>query len=179
MGRVAAKKKSATTKKPPKLTKPAPLREGHSIARFDCGEGSLNYWLHKHALPAGAARTANTIVVCRGKTVVGYASIANAAVGHNQTSAKVRRNTPDPIPATIIARLAVDKTEQGKGLGSDLLFEALKRALAATRFSAAKIVIVQPLNARSAKFYGAYGFMPLKGETLAMYLPMDTVAESI
>jgi predicted N-acetyltransferase YhbS len=179
MGRVAAAKRVATTKKPPKLTRPAPLREGHNIARFDCGEDSLNYWLHEHALPAHAARTANTIVICRGKTVVGYASIANGAVAHNQTSAKVRRNTPDPIPATVIARLAVDKTEQGKGLGSDLLFETLKRALAATRYSAAKIIIVHPLNARSAKFYGEFGFMRLKGDTSALFLPMNTVAEIV
>lgn len=179
MGRVATKKKSATTKKPPKLTKPAPLREGHNIARFDCGVGSLNYWLHERALPAGAARTANTIVVCRGRTVVGYVSVANGAAAHSQTSARVRRNTPDPIPATVIARLAVDKTEQGKGLGSDLLFEALKRALAATKYSAAKIVIVHPLSERAAKFYGGYGFKPLKGETSAMFLPMETVADSV
>lgn len=173
MGRIAKKKK------PPKLTKPAPLKEGHSVSKFDCGEDALNYWLHEHAIPAMAARTANTVVICRRRTVVGFVSIANGAVAHAQTRAKLRRNMPDPIPATIIARLAIDRTEQDNGLGSDLLFEAMKRALAATKYSAAKMLVVHPLNKRATAFYEHYGFLKVKGDTTALFLPMDTVADMI
>ena len=178
MGRAATQKGSAP-KRRAKLTKPAPLRGGHILRDFNCGEDSLNYWLWKHALLAQAARTATTVVVCRGRRVAGYFSIANGAVSHSSTSAKVRRNVPDPIPATVLGRLAVNKIEQGKGLGGDILREAMRRALAATRYSAARIMIVHPLNAQSVKFYGNYGFRPLKGDSSALYLPMETIADSL
>ena len=100
------------SRKQPKLTRPAILRAGHNLERFDCGEDILSIWLRKRALAAVSDRTANTFVVCRGRRVVGYFSLANGAVAHSDTSAKVRQNMPDPIPATVLARLAVDVEEQ-------------------------------------------------------------------
>jgi ribosomal protein S18 acetylase RimI-like enzyme len=157
------------------------------LSDFDCGEEALNIWLRKRALPAIAARTANTFVVCRGRRVVGYFALAHGAVAHKETAAKVRRNMPDPIPATILARLAVDKTEQGRGLGQELLQEAMKRALAGAKHSAARILVVHALNSRAVEFYRKNGFLPLKGATaapaegeiIALTMPLDTIAAAL
>jgi GNAT superfamily N-acetyltransferase len=162
-----------------KLTKPAPLRGGHNLTGFDCGEEVLNVWLRKRALPAIAARTANTFVVCRGRRVIGYFSLANGAVAHKETSAKVRRNMPDPIPATLLARLALDQTEQGHGRGGDLLQEAMKRTLAGAKHSAARLLIVHALNSKASDFYNKHGFIPLKGETNALYMPLTTIVAAL
>ena len=170
-----------------KLTKPAPLRGGHKWGDFDCGEEVLNIWLRKRALAAMAARTANTFVVCRGRRVVGYFALANGAVAHQETAAKVRRNLPDPLPATILARLAVDKSEQRRGLGQELLQEAMKRVLAGAKHSAARILVVHALNRRAVEFYRKNGFLPLKGETvapaegemIALYMPLETIAAAL
>lgn len=162
--------------KNPKLSKPAVLKAGHVLTGFDCGEESLNAWLNKRALPAIAARTANTFVVCRGKRVVGYFSLSNGAAVHADTSAKVRQNMPDPIPATVLGRLAIDKTEAGKGLGEDLLQDAAKRALAGAKYSAARLLIVHALNDKATRFYEKHGFKALKGDTNALYIPLDTLA---
>jgi GNAT superfamily N-acetyltransferase len=177
----------AVTKKQAKLTKPAPLRGGHKLSDFDCGEEVLNIWLRKRALPAIAARTANTFVVCRGRRVVGYFALANGAVAHKETSAKVRRNVPDPIPATILARLAVDKTEQRRGLGQELLQEAMKRALAGAKHSAARILVVHAINSKTVRFYMSNGFRllgggattPAEGEIIALYMPLDTIVAAL
>lgn len=162
-----------------KLTAPTPLRAAHKTAGFNCGEPSLNLWLERHALVAASARTANTFVVCRGRKVVGYFSIANAAVDHDKTSAKVRRNTPDPIPATLLARLAVDNAEKGNGLGESLLVDAGRRILLAAKHSAARLLIVHPLTEMAVAFYAKYGFRPLKGETSAMFITLDTLADGL
>lgn len=165
-----------SSSKKPKLMGPTLLKEGHKISDFDCGEEVLNLWLQKGALPALAARTANTFVVCRGRHVVGYFSLANSAVAHKDASAKVRRNAPDPIPATLLARLAVNLTEQNQGIGEGLLYEAMKRTLAGSRLSASKMLIVHALNDKAHSFYSKQGFLPLKGGTNALYIPLDTVA---
>lgn len=168
------------TRKVAKLTKPARLGDGHIITSFDCGEDVLNVWLKKRALAANAARTANTFVVCRGKRVVGYFSLANGAVAHKDASAKVRQNTPDPIPAIVLARLAVDKAEAGKGLGEDLLQEAGKRALAGANHSAARILIVHALNERALKYYEKHGFRSIKSDDAhTLYISLDTLASSL
>jgi predicted N-acetyltransferase YhbS len=164
---------------PPKLTAPSPLRPAHNVSAFNCGEPSLNLWLEKHALVAVGSRTANTFVVCRGRKVVGYFSIANGAVDHNKTTAKVRRNTPDPIPATILARLAVDNAEKGHGLGRDLLIDANRRILLAAKHSAARLLIVHPLTDTAAAFYEKYGFRSLRGDTTAMFITLNTLADGL
>ena len=157
------------------LSKPAAIRGGHDLATFDCGEPALNYWLVRHALAAAAMRTANTIVVCRGRRVVAYYSLANGAVDHATTSAKVRRNTPDPIPATVLARLAVESNEKGRGLGADLFADAVRRVLIASNHSAARLMIVHPLNNRAASFYEKLGLRRIRGDTTAMCIALDTL----
>lgn len=161
------------------LSRPEPINDTHDLIGFDCGARSLNLWLRQHALAAAARRTANTFVVCRGARVVGFYSLANGAVAHGGASAKVRRNTPDPIPATILARLAVDVSEKGRGLGRDLLVDAFAKVLVGTRFTAARLLVVHPLDDNAAEFYAKYGFAKLGGETTALYLPVATLAEGV
>jgi hypothetical protein len=112
-----------------KLTEPAPLRAGHILTSFDCSEEVLNLWLIKRALPAIADRTANTFVTCRGRYVAGYYSLAASSIAHAACTSSLRRNAPDPCPAMILARLAVDRREQGSGIGRHLIQDAFKRTL--------------------------------------------------
>jgi GNAT superfamily N-acetyltransferase len=91
----------------------------------------------------------------------------------------VRRNMPDPIPATLLARLALDQTEQGHGRGDDLLQEAMKRTLAGAKHSAARLLIVHALNSKASDFYNKHGFIPLKGETNALYMPLTTIVAAL
>ncbi len=161
------------------LLRPRPLDQTHEVAGFDCGEAELNSWLVERAIEAQRSRTANTYVACRGRRVVGYYSMANGEVAHAETKSKVRRNTPNPIPATILARLAVDITEKGHGLGRDLLIDAARKTLAGARFTAARLLIVHPLNETAAAFYEKYGFQKLGQDNAALYLPVDTLVDAL
>jgi len=73
---------------------------------------------------SGASRT---FVTCRGGQVVGYYALAAGGVTSNEAPGRLRRNMPDPIPMMVLGRLAVDRREQGKGLGALLLRDAVAR----------------------------------------------------
>lgn len=57
--------------------------------------------------------------------MVGFYALASAAVERGSTPGRVRRNMPAPVPVILLSRLAIDRTEQGKGLGKQLLRDAI------------------------------------------------------
>ena len=168
----------ASSKLRAKLTKPAPLRAGHILTSFDCGEEVLNRWLIKHALIAVASRTANTFVVCRGRRVVGYYSLATASISHEDCTSSLRRNAPDPVPAMLLARLAVDKSEKGNQIGRHLMQDAMQRTLRAARHVAARTLIVHALTNEVAAYYRKFGFLDLPSNNAAR-VPLHLTLEKI
>ena len=148
------------------LTRPAALKASHGVSTFDCGRIEIDGWLRERARKAADNDTARTFVVCRGsKRVVGYHALAAGAVSHLAASGALRRNSPDPVPVIILARLGVDRSEQGQGLGQDLLNDAKRRALQAARIIGARALVVHALDAEAAKFYEALGFGRLNAES--------------
>ena len=77
---------------------------------------------------------------------------------------------PEPVPVILLGQLAVDTDYQGRGLGSDLLIDAAKRALSAAEFIGARAVIVQALDERAKSFYGRFGFRPFSEREPLMLL---------
>ena len=65
---------------------------------------------------------------------------------------------PEPVPVILLGQLAVDADYQARGLGSDLLVDAARRALAATGVIGARAIVVQVLNEEAKAFYARFGF---------------------
>ena len=86
---------------------------------------------------------------------------------------------PDPIPVFVLARLAVDRAFHGRGLGSGLLGDALRRALGASREIGAHAVLVHAIDDQAVRFYLQYGFRPFPTDTRTLYLPLSHVAASL
>jgi predicted N-acetyltransferase YhbS len=63
-----------------------------------------------------------------------------------------------PIPLALLARLAVDQSEQGNGLGSALLKDAFKKLLIAQEIVASRAILVHAKDDEAAKSYARYGF---------------------
>ena len=89
----------------------------------------LDEWLKQRGLKNQALGAARTFVVCKTgtKQVAGFYSLATGSVNHTEATGSLRRNMPDPIPVIILARLAVDVSLHGKGVGADLLHDAVLR----------------------------------------------------
>lgn len=71
---------------------------------------------------------------------------------------------PDPIPAIILARLAVDAGYHGKGLGADLLHDAVLRICRVAENIGVRAIMVHTLSDAAKQFHLHYGLcsQPLK-----------------
>ena len=120
---------------------------------FDSGVEELDRWLRSSARVAAAARTAATDVLCRGEQIVGYYALAMSAVAPEPAPSRLSRGMPDPVPAVSLARLALDLTEHGTGLGGHLLIDALGRCVRGGREFGARAVVVDATSDEAAGFY--------------------------
>lgn len=156
-----------------------PLGPHHQVDRFECGREQLDRWLRAYAGQGQHRDTARTFVVCRqGKPdVVGCYTLVASQVEGSEATSEVQRGTSKhfPIPVCLIARLAVDRSEQGIGLGRSLLLDALQRAERASRSVAMRAVLVHALNDEAAAFYARFGFQPATAEPLTLMVPLEAV----
>lgn len=153
------------------FTPPRPLRPDDEIAAFDCGRDALNDWLVRRALRSERERDARTYVSCEtnGGRVVGYYCLAASSVARASTSGALSRNAPDPIPAVLLGRLAVDREFQGARLGTSLLHDAVVNATAAAERIGLRALIVDALDDNAAAFYARHGFKPFTGQSLRLF----------
>lgn len=157
------------------LTAPAPLTAEHDLSSFDCGEPALDDWL-KHRALRNESRFSRTYVVCEGAAVVGYYCIAAGSVERAVAPGKLRRNAPDQVPVSIIGRLAVTRTQAGRGLGADLLSDALRRIAVAAQSVGIAAVLVQAKSEEARRFYFAFAeFTEFPADSRTLFLPIDTV----
>jgi predicted N-acetyltransferase YhbS len=143
-----------------------PLGDRHNLEKFDCGLEALDRWLRRSARVAAASGTAATYVLCRGEHVVGYYALAMSAVWHEQASSRLRRGMPDPVPAILLARLALDRGEHGRSLGGHLLVDALRRCVRGGSEFGARAVVVDAISPEAAAFYRHFDFHDLDGRRL-------------
>lgn len=159
----------------PRLSAPAPLTAAHDLSGFDCGEPALNDWLLHRALK-NESRFSRTYVVCEHDRVVAYFCISAGAVERAATPAKVRRNAPDTIPISVIGRLAVSGDHAGKGLGADILSDALRRIAVASQSIGIGAVLVHAKNDAAKRFYMKCAeFIEYPEESRTLFLPIETV----
>jgi GNAT superfamily N-acetyltransferase len=159
---------------------PVELLSGrHDLAAFNCGKPSLTEWLKRFARMNQASGDTRTYVVHRAFTVVGYYSLAPGSVVKQYATTRAAKAAPEPIPIILLARLAVDTRERGRGLGSALLKDALLRAYAGAEIIGGRAVLVHAIDADAAAFYRKYGFETCPGLDLQLMLLMKDVRASL
>ena len=115
-----------------------------------------------------------------GNRVAGYFSLTMGSVLRAQAPPRLVRALPVyPVGMVLQARLAVDRSEQGKVLGALLLAEALRKAVAAGEAAAARLVVVDAIDDEAAKFYVYQGFIPAPGHPLRLYRRMKDIRASL
>lgn len=156
---------------------PAPLAAEHVLTDFDCGHASLNDWLKKRALKATQlGASARTYVVCdRDKRVLGYYTLASGSVSREDVTSKVSRNSPDPVPVILLARLAVDLRYGRQGLGRGLLKDAFLRAKAAAEHIGVRAMLVHALDEQARSFYLKHGFYDSPTNDMTLMLTMSEI----
>ncbi len=156
------------------------LTSDHDVSQFDCGKHvSLTDWLKRFARMNQASGDTRTYVVHREFKVVGYYSLAPGSISRKQATARASKSAPELIPVVLLARLAVDKAEQGQGLGSALLKDALLRAYAGAEIIGGRAILVHAIDPEAVAFYRKYGFESCPGFELHLMLLMKDLRASL
>ena len=149
---------------------PELLAASHDVDRFDCGNESLNHWLKRRAPRNQREGSSRTWVVTDGARVVGFYASATAVVARTEATTRAARNQPDPLPAMLLGRLAVDRNHQGKGLAAALLKHFLLKALEVAELTGLRLVLVHAQDSQAAGFYRYYGFESSRVDDLTLML---------
>jgi predicted N-acetyltransferase YhbS len=151
----------------------------HQLGVFDSGNDVLDSWLRLHALAAQKMDSARTYVLVEDNSVVGYFSLTMGSVRRASAPTKLVRGLPAyPVGMVLVARLAVDRSHQGGGLGGLLLTEALRKAVAAGEAAAARLVVVDAIDDGAAGFYKRYGFVATPEDPLRLYRRIKDIRAS-
>lgn len=142
------------------ITAPELLSEHHDLSKFDCGRQELNNWLLRRALKSQQRNNAKVYVVTDTATsaVVGYYAISMGSVQREGAISALRRNSPDPIPMVILARLAVSRSHHGKAVGAGLLKDCVKRSVYAMNVVGGAGILVHAIDETAKSFYTKFGF---------------------
>ena len=153
---------------------PEPLADHHRTAAFDSGAAVLDDWLKRRALANQSSGATRTFVVpdSDGGDVIAYFALASGAVGVQAAPGRFRRNMPDPIPVAILARLAIDRRHQGRGLGRALVRDAALRVLAAAESIGVRGLLVHAISEDARAFYAAVGFDPSPLEPMTLMVTL-------
>lgn len=155
------------------LRAPEPLAAQHRLEGFDCGKPALNDWLLRHARQAQGGGSAKTFVVPNRDRVAGYFSLTVGQVDTLEAPERIRKGMGQyPVPVVILARLAVSREHQGRGIGVGMLQDAIRRTLVIAEQAGVRAMLTHPIDDDAARFYTRFGFIasPLREQQLLLLL---------
>lgn len=151
------------------------VQKRHDRKGFDCGSEDLNQFLRKSARQAtdkGYSRT-DVLVEEDGTEVHGYITTATASVAFDEVPPDAQKGLPrHPVPAVLVARLAISLSQQGKGLGGRLIVEAFRKAVAVSDSIGAALIVVDAKDDNAVAFYKRYGFVQCLTDTKRLVYPI-------
>ncbi len=141
------------------------------VDAFDCGQAALNQFLQRYALLNQKANSAQTYVCCQRDVVIGFYSLAVGSVDPETAPPRVMKGMArHPVPVMILARLAVDKSHQRKGLGQALLKDALLRTAQAADIAGIRCLLVHAKDDAARRWYESWEFEPSPTDPYHLFL---------
>ena len=154
------------------MQRPSPVSKDDPTDGFDSGSPALDRWFAAHALQNQESGASRTYVVREAGRIVAFYSLATGGVEHSRAPGGIR-------PIMILARLAVARTHQGRGLGRALVRDALLRTLKVSEIAGIRAVTVHALDAQAAAFYKHLGFKPSPVDDLIYFARPNSVLAAI
>lgn len=161
---------------------PELLTATHAVSGFACGEPALDQWLSRHAMPSQASGAARTFVaVADAKRVVGYYSLAAAQIEARSAVHRLLKGEPAgrPVPAVLLARLAVDAAHQRLGVGRSLLQHAILSTLTAAEAVGVRALLVHAKDNTARQWYEQFGFDPSPTDALHLQLMLKDARKTL
>lgn len=148
--------------------------------QFDCGKPELNQWLQTQASQQEKANNTRTFLAIEHDEIVGYYATTTYRLELDEAATMYgvgkRRY---PVPAVLLARLAVDVRAQGSGLGARLLIHALREISNASQSVGFEVVVVHAIDADAVTFYARFGFRRYEEHPLHLYMPVKDLVATV
>jgi predicted N-acetyltransferase YhbS len=161
------------------LTAPALLADRHDTTAFSCGVAALDDWLRRRAMANQVSGASRTYVVCDGNKAIGYYALASGSASIDAAPGRFRRNMPQPIPVVVLARLAVDRAHQRRGIGLMLFRDAALRVLNAADTIGIRGILVHAISEEAKAFYAALGFEPSPLDPTMLMVTLDDMRKAV
>jgi len=154
------------------------LTRDHDLGSFDCGVPGLNEWLTGQAHRAQEGDSARTWVwtAPEDSRVVAYFSVCPSRIERLYVGARLSGGY-SVVPAYLLARLALDQSLHGQGLGAQLLLDALTRIVDAAGIAGGRLTVVDAIDEQAAQFYRHHDFQPVKDNDRRLVLKVATAAK--
>ena len=147
------------------------LTTADRVDELDCAQPALNQFLQRYALVNQKANSAQTYVCCQADRVVGFYSLAAGSADPESVPPRVMKGLArHPVPVLILARLTVDQSHQGKGLGKALLKDALLRTAQAADIVGIRCLLVHAKDEAARQWYTAWDFEPSPTDPYHLFL---------
>lgn len=153
--------------------------DDHDFDSFSCGKAELDEWIVRHAPAATGQGTRSYVLVDGDGVAVGYFAIAPHFLERDEAPRRIGRGAMRQIPAILLAKLALDKSIHGRGLGAELLVFALETILEAARVAGGRVIIVDAIDDGAKRFYEHHDFQPLPSNDQRLVLKLGTVAKGL
>jgi ribosomal protein S18 acetylase RimI-like enzyme len=158
-----------------------PIHKKYQRDHFDCGYLALEDYIKKYAKQNHEKRIAKTFVAIDDSSslrVDGFYTLSASTIEFESLPDTSQKGLPVyPIPAILIGKLAVDGAAKGQGLGTELLVDAMLRAVKASQDVAVFAVRVDAIDSTARNFYLKYEFIPFQDHPLSLFLPIKTIAK--
>jgi GNAT superfamily N-acetyltransferase len=152
----------------------------HPVEGFDCGHEALNRYLIRFALANRRASTAQTYLGLADDRVIGFYTLAVGEVAFDDAPEGLGKGLAcHPIPIMLLARLAVGRAWQGRGLGAGLLKDAMRRTAQAADIAGIRAFAVHAKDDAAVSFYMRFDFLPSPTDPLHLFLLMKELRRAI
>jgi GNAT superfamily N-acetyltransferase len=142
------------------LNAPRPILQQDDASEFSCGDEIKDDWIRRFAIANHFGGGARVYVATRGARIAGFYTLSSASIQHKDATPRMSKAMPNPIPAVLLGRLAVDMKEAGQGLGTALVRDAVIRTVQAAEVVGIRVLLAHAASAEARRFYIDRGFDP-------------------
>lgn len=152
------------------------LARGHDLEGFDCGKEPLNRFLIRNALQSQQSNASQTYLAVDVGQIIGYHTLAVGEVAYDGASERLKKGLArHPIPVMILARLAVSRDWQRRGVGPALLRDALLRTLQAADIAGIRAFVVHAKDEEARAFYEHFDFAPSPTDPMHFFVLLKDI----
>jgi predicted N-acetyltransferase YhbS len=165
------------------------LAETDDRSSFQSGDGHLDLFFRRYAgQNQFRHHIGTTYVAVESETILGFATVAVGHVEIENLPPSLRKKLPDyPLPILRLARLAVDRTAQAKGVG-DRLMRTVFSVGVELREKLGCVGVVVDAKPGAEGYYARLGFVELeviegaleeRPAPKPMFLPLSAVVQAL